>query len=146
RHGTEKKLQPLSVAGGYATAIVIGAEINGLSADAAVLEVCVTHDFSLPYPSAESLAFCVTPAGATLNGMTTRLPVSARRAGGDYTKYPGDLESATVQSSPASGVDASAGLKQCPACLSRFPVTFKVCPHDASALEDADVDDDPVLG
>lgn len=39
-----------------------------------------------------------------------------------------------------------AGVKQCPECLSRFPVHFRVCPHDASELEDAPDADDIVLG
>lgn len=36
--------------------------------------------------------------------------------------------------------------KQCPTCLARFPGTFKVCPHDATVLEEAPDDDDPLLG
>ena len=48
---------------------------------------------------------------------------------------------------PSSGAErVGPGLKQCPTCLARFPVTFKVCPHDASELEDASESDDEVLG
>src|SRR5690606_20055183 len=38
------------------------------------------------------------------------------------------------------------GAKQCPVCLGRFPVSFKVCPHDASELEDAPELEDEVVG
>jgi serine/threonine protein kinase len=34
----------------------------------------------------------------------------------------------------------------CPTCFARYPVDFIVCPKDASKLEVADADDDPLLG
>jgi serine/threonine-protein kinase len=44
------------------------------------------------------------------------------------------------------GIGDEPGPKQCPACLARFPVSFKVCPHDASELEDAPDLEDEVVG
>ncbi|HYP88643.1 MAG TPA: serine/threonine-protein kinase, partial [Polyangiaceae bacterium] len=35
---------------------------------------------------------------------------------------------------------------RCPACDRRFPAAFKVCPHDATPLEDIPDDEDPMLG
>ncbi|HEU5072766.1 MAG TPA: serine/threonine-protein kinase [Polyangiaceae bacterium] len=48
-------------------------------------------------------------------------------------------------SSSAGGSD-DPGAKQCPSCLGRFPVSFKVCPHDASELGDAPELEDEVVG
>jgi serine/threonine protein kinase len=36
--------------------------------------------------------------------------------------------------------------RRCPACDRRFPAAFKVCPHDATPLEDTPDDEDPMLG
>jgi serine/threonine-protein kinase len=36
--------------------------------------------------------------------------------------------------------------RRCPACERRFPAAFKVCPHDATPLEDAPDDEDPMIG
>jgi serine/threonine-protein kinase len=36
--------------------------------------------------------------------------------------------------------------RRCPSCDRRFPAAFKVCPHDATPLEDAPDDEDPMLG
>jgi serine/threonine protein kinase len=36
--------------------------------------------------------------------------------------------------------------RRCPACDRRFPAAFKVCPHDATPLEDAPDDEDPMIG
>ncbi len=45
---------------------------------------------------------------------------------------------------PASGVQSLP--RVCPACMSRYPADFRVCPRDATPLEDADEDHDPLLG
>lgn len=34
----------------------------------------------------------------------------------------------------------------CPSCGSRYPADFRVCPRDASPLEDAPLDEDPLIG
>lgn len=34
----------------------------------------------------------------------------------------------------------------CPTCGSRYPADFRVCPRDAAPLEDAPVDEDPLIG
>jgi tRNA A-37 threonylcarbamoyl transferase component Bud32 len=36
--------------------------------------------------------------------------------------------------------------RRCPTCDRRFPAAFKVCPHDATPLEDAPDDEDPMIG
>lgn len=36
--------------------------------------------------------------------------------------------------------------RRCPACDRRFPAAFRVCPHDATPLEDAPDDEDPMIG
>jgi len=57
--------------------------------------------------------------------------------------------------SPARGSQASfsdalsegmPNSRRCPACDRRFPAAFKVCPHDATPLEDTPDDEDPMLG
>src|SRR5689334_24650379 len=51
--------------------------------------------------------------------------------------------------SQASFSDLSEGMpntRRCPACDRRFPAAFKVCPHDATPLEDAPDDEDPMIG
>ncbi len=82
--------------------------------------------------------------------MATRSPASAPEAEEEVSEGISGTEArATALSpqSPPSGVDESDGRpKQCPKCLARFPVNFKVCPHDASELEDAPDADDDRLG
>lgn len=89
--------------------------------------------------------------------MVTRSPVSAPRAGDEHSddasEAPSGPTSDSVRADSTSNVVASgrsevgeAGPKQCPVCLARFPVSFKVCPHDASELEDAPDADDDILG
>jgi len=55
-----------------------------------------------------------------------------------------------ARSSQASFSDAlSEGMpnsRHCPACDRRFPAAFKVCPHDATPLQDAPDDEDPMIG
>ncbi|RYZ01598.1 MAG: serine/threonine protein kinase [Myxococcales bacterium] len=55
-----------------------------------------------------------------------------------------------ARTSQASFSDAlSEGMpnsRRCPACDRRFPAAFKVCPHDATPLEDAPDDEDPMIG
>lgn len=57
---------------------------------------------------------------------------------------------APARGSQASFSDAlSEGMpnsRRCPACDRRFPAAFKVCPHDATPLEDAPDDEDPMIG
>jgi serine/threonine-protein kinase len=57
---------------------------------------------------------------------------------------------APARGSQASLSDAlSEGMpnsRRCPACDRRFPAAFKVCPHDATPLEDAPDDEDPMIG
>jgi serine/threonine-protein kinase len=36
--------------------------------------------------------------------------------------------------------------KRCPACAGRYPADFRVCPRDATPLEDAAQDEDPLVG
>ena len=36
--------------------------------------------------------------------------------------------------------------RACPACGARYPADFRVCPRDATPLEDAPSDDDPIVG
>jgi serine/threonine-protein kinase len=36
--------------------------------------------------------------------------------------------------------------KRCPACAGRYPADFRVCPRDATPLEDAPPDEDPLVG
>lgn len=57
--------------------------------------------------------------------------------------------------SPARGSQASfsdalsegmPNSRRCPSCERRFPAAFKVCPHDATPLEDAPDDEDPMIG
>ncbi|HET9954485.1 MAG TPA: serine/threonine-protein kinase [Polyangiaceae bacterium] len=59
------------------------------------------------------------------------------------------------QRSPSTGVEAAASSgpatihnpRSCPHCGGRYPADFKVCPKDATPLEDAPSDiDDPVVG
>jgi serine/threonine protein kinase len=55
---------------------------------------------------------------------------------------------------PDSGLgvvrDSQAGFvsafKRCPACCQRYPSDFRVCPRDATELEEAPEDDDPLIG
>jgi serine/threonine protein kinase len=55
---------------------------------------------------------------------------------------------------PDSGLglarESSAGFvsafKRCPSCCQRYPTDFRVCPRDATELEEAPEDDDPLLG
>jgi serine/threonine protein kinase len=42
--------------------------------------------------------------------------------------------------------DSAQTARRCPACDRRFPAAFKVCPHDATPLEDAPGDEDPMIG
>src|SRR5688572_6680844 len=57
---------------------------------------------------------------------------------------------APARGSQASFSDAlSEGMpnsRRCPTCDRRFPAAFKVCPHDATPLEDAPDDEDPMIG
>lgn len=57
---------------------------------------------------------------------------------------------AAARGSQASFSDAlSEGMpntRRCPACERRFPAAFKVCPHDATPLEDAPDGEDPMIG
>ncbi len=72
----------------------------------------------------------------------------------DTERPPDDSGNATSGAREAAGRAAfsssvggdESGAKQCPVCLGRFPVTFKVCPHDASELEDAPELEDDVVG
>jgi serine/threonine protein kinase len=41
---------------------------------------------------------------------------------------------------------AAVNPRQCPRCGARYPADFRVCPRDASPLEDAPDDEDPLLG
>ena len=36
--------------------------------------------------------------------------------------------------------------KRCPACSGRYPADFRVCPRDATPLEDAPPEEDPLVG
>jgi serine/threonine protein kinase len=45
-----------------------------------------------------------------------------------------------------SAVEVPPGAKRCPTCSQRFPQDFRVCPRDATELEAAPEDDDPLLG
>jgi serine/threonine-protein kinase len=40
----------------------------------------------------------------------------------------------------------AAGFKRCPVCSQRYPSDFRVCPRDATTLEVAPEDEDPLLG
>jgi serine/threonine protein kinase len=40
----------------------------------------------------------------------------------------------------------ASGFKRCPACSQRYPNDFRVCPRDATVLESAPEDEDPLLG
>ena len=54
-----------------------------------------------------------------------------------------------ARGSQASFSDLSEGMpntRRCPTCDRRFPAAFKVCPHDATPLEDAPDDEDPMIG
>ena len=42
--------------------------------------------------------------------------------------------------------DATDIPKRCPACSGRYPADFRVCPRDATPLEDAPEDEDPLVG
>ncbi len=42
--------------------------------------------------------------------------------------------------------DAASLPKRCPTCEGRYPADFRVCPRDASPLEDAPADEDPLIG
>jgi serine/threonine protein kinase len=57
---------------------------------------------------------------------------------------------APARGSQASFSDAlSEGMpnsRRCATCDRRFPAAFKVCPHDATPLEDAPDDEDPMIG
>src|ERR1700755_1951008 len=46
--------------------------------------------------------------------------------------------------SAAAGIVS--GFKQCPTCSQRYPSDFRVCPRDATTLESAPEDEDPLLG
>jgi serine/threonine protein kinase len=48
------------------------------------------------------------------------------------------------RSSAATGFVS--GFKRCPACSQRYPSDFRVCPRDATTLESAPEDEDPLLG
>jgi len=49
---------------------------------------------------------------------------------------------------PASlpGLQSSAIPKRCPACEARYPADFRVCPRDATPLQDAPEGEDPLVG
>ncbi len=47
-----------------------------------------------------------------------------------------------MSASPAK----SASPKRCPTCKGRFPADFRVCPRDATPLEEAPADADPLIG
>jgi serine/threonine-protein kinase len=62
----------------------------------------------------------------------------------DLTR-PGSLsgESSALAQTPTSLLNS----RSCPTCGGRYPADFKVCPHDATPLEDAPPDgDDPMVG
>jgi tRNA A-37 threonylcarbamoyl transferase component Bud32 len=55
-----------------------------------------------------------------------------------------------VRGSQASFSDVSSegmpNSRRCPSCDRRYPAAFKVCPHDATPLEDAPDGEDPMIG
>src|SRR4051812_29670241 len=54
-----------------------------------------------------------------------------------------------VRESAPSGERTSSfgsGFKQCPSCSQRYPNDFRVCPRDATVLESAPEDEDPLIG
>src|SRR5689334_23071467 len=48
-----------------------------------------------------------------------------------------------IAAAPAAATDIP---KRCPACSGRYPADFRVCPRDATPLEDAPADEDPLVG
>jgi serine/threonine protein kinase len=49
-------------------------------------------------------------------------------------------------SAAATLVPSSANPRHCPTCGARYPADFMVCPRDATRLEDAPEDEDPLIG
>lgn len=75
------------------------------------------------------------------------LPETERGSDDSGNATSGARETATRAAFASSaGSSDDLGAKQCPVCLGRFPVSFKVCPHDASELEDAPELEDEVIG
>lgn len=76
----------------------------------------------------------------------------AGAAGGSASSAPQASGLDVVREAAPSGDRASAagnfvsGFKRCPACSQRYPSDFRVCPRDATTLESAPEDEDPLLG
>lgn len=74
------------------------------------------------------------------------LPETERGSDESVSATSGARETATRATFASSVGNDEPGPKQCPVCLGRFPVSFKVCPHDASELEDAPDAEDEIVG
>src|SRR3954470_22198440 len=88
-----------------------------------------------------------TTAGAP----TPRIPGAPRAPGGgskgDTASYPSSAVQTAALGPARAGSQPSLLPKACPSCQARYPADFKVCPRDASPLEDAGDDgSDPLLG
>ena len=55
-------------------------------------------------------------------------------------------ESAPSGDRPSATESFVSGFKRCPSCSQRYPSDFRVCPRDATTLESAPEDEDPLLG
>jgi serine/threonine-protein kinase len=85
--------------------------------------------------------------------MQRGVPRNSRRdagaAPGASSVSPGDSGLAFVRD-PASGERSASSFvsayKRCPSCSQRYPNDFRVCPRDATVLESAPEDEDPLLG
>lgn len=53
---------------------------------------------------------------------------------------------ASAEMAVSRGEGPLSSARLCPSCGSRYPADFRVCPRDASPLEDAPVDEDPLIG
>jgi serine/threonine protein kinase len=78
--------------------------------------------------------------------------MSRRDAGaapGAASVQPPESGLGVVRESAPSGERTSSlgsGFKRCPSCSQRYPNDFRVCPRDATVLESAPEDEDPLLG
>lgn len=55
-------------------------------------------------------------------------------------------EAAPSGDRPSATENFASGFKRCPECSQRYPADFRVCPRDATTLESAPEDEDPLLG
>jgi serine/threonine-protein kinase len=76
-----------------------------------------------------------------MDSMATRTPAPAAKLLGDQPTV-ARLHAASAAGGVQSGTAVRRG-RECPACLERYPMDFRVCPRDATELRDVSEDDEP---